>query len=285
MLTMILSFHQVMPEYLDFLWPFGLQSTPRDVRFSGFRQQICLKNPPASLVADTLGRSGRQYQMSYNLKGVTLKDDGEWSIRNAAFCHQYDVITNRALWIVTKGGTDLYEDYKELTGEDGRPEDKAFGSDEECFVTSLSPHLLFSRWSTDDWRGFLRWLEAEVDNDAVLAVLGPREEGLHPKRYHPRDIRRMQIWEERANEAIVVLEGNVEVLSALRQFYLSLSGDNRFPLAQKCLGEIRDFASELEATISDLKNNIGRAKALIKTTVDRKELVRIPRYDSIDQSG
>ncbi|KAK4208645.1 hypothetical protein QBC37DRAFT_431673 [Rhypophila decipiens] len=279
MLTMILSFHQVMPEYLDFLWPFGLQSTPQDVRFSGFRQQLCLKKPPRSLVIDALGRSGQQYQMSYNLKGVTLKDDGEWSIRNAAFCHQYDVMTSRAVWIVTKGGMDLYENYKELTGSDGRPEDKAFGSDEECFVSSLSPHLLFSRWSTEDWRGFLRWLESEVDNDAALAVLGPREEGHHPKRYHPRDIRRMQIWEERANEAIVVLEGNVDVLSALRQFYLNLSKDDRFPLGQSCLGEIKDFASELEAMISDLKNNIGRAKALTKTTMDRKELMKQYRGD------
>ena len=266
-----------MPEYLDFLWSFGLQSSPQDVRFSGFRQQVGLKKPPRALIVDALGRSGHQYQMAYNLKGVTLKGEEEWSIRNAAFCHQYDVMTGRAVWIVTKGGTDIYESYKELTGPDGRPEDKSFASDDECFVSSLSPHLLFCHWSTEDWRRYLRWLEAEVDNDGEMAVLGPREDGYHPKRYQPRDIRRMQIWEERASEVIVVLEGNVDVISSVRQFYLNLAKDDRFPCRQSCLGEINDFASELEAIISDLKNNIGRARALLKTTVDRKELVRIPR--------
>src|SRR5262249_43909072 len=121
MLARILSFHQVMPEYLDFMTSFGLQSSARDVRFSGFRRQVNLKQPPAALVVDSLGRSGRQYQLAYNLKGVTLKgvdvDDvqkSEWSIRNAAFYHQFDVGTGRAVWIVTKGGADIYDRYKEL---------------------------------------------------------------------------------------------------------------------------------------------------------------------------
>jgi len=172
MLAQILTFHQVMPEFLDFFASFGLQTSAREVRFSGFRQQVSLKPQATSFAIDALGRSGRQYQVAYNLKGVTLKnydpdniERAEWSIRTAAFYHQFDVVQGRSVWIVIKGGQDVYEKYKELTGREARPEDKSFGTDDECFVSSLSPHLLFCRWSTEDWRGYIRWFEEAVDQE------------------------------------------------------------------------------------------------------------------------
>ena len=283
MLARILSFHQIMPDYLDFLASFGLQSTARDVYFSCFRRQANLKKPPTSLVIDSLGRSGKQYQLLYNLKAVALKSTNtedlqksQWSIRNAAFYHQFDVGTCRAVWVVTKARMDIYDSYKELTGADARPEDKAFGTDEECFVSSLAPHVLFCQWAMEDWRGYLRWLESAVDQEGRMAVLGPREKGHDPERYQPRHVRRMQLWAEMAGEAVVVLEGNVDVMSSLRQFYLGLLKEPGFPLRGACESDIVEFANQLEAMIGDCKNNIGRAKALLKTTADRREMVKSP---------
>jgi len=107
-----------------------------------------------------------------------------------------------------------------------------------------------------------------------MAVLGPREKGYHAKLYTPTDIRRLQRWDELVSEAIVVLEGNVEVLLALRQFYLHLLQNRDFPQRQSCADEISDFANQIEIMINDCRINIGRARALVKTTTDRKELVR-----------
>ncbi|KAK0713615.1 hypothetical protein B0T26DRAFT_753708 [Lasiosphaeria miniovina] len=273
MLALLFSYHQVMPDYLDFLASFGFQSTARDVRHSAFRRQMSLKQSAVVLTGNGLGRSGHQYQVAYNLKGVTQKGEEVWSIRNAAFYHQYDVGTNRALWIVTKGGTDIYESYKELTGSDGRPEDKTFTSAEDCFAASLSPHLLFCRWSTEDWRGYIRVLEEKVDKESKMAVIGLREHGHHAKRYRPSDIQLMQALEEKASEAAVVLEGNVDIMTSLRQFYEGLAKDDRFPCRNSCAGELTDFVNQLDAMIGDLKNNSGRARALVKTTADRKELI------------
>jgi hypothetical protein len=175
MLAEILTFHQVMPEFLDFFTSFGLQSSAREVRFSGFRQQMSIKPQAGKFAIDVLGRSGRQYQVAYNLKGVTLKKYdpdsiqlAEWSIRTAAFYHQFDVVEGRSAWIVVKGGRDVYERYKELTGSDARPEDKAFQTPDECFISSLSPHMLFCRWSAEDWRGYVRWLEEAVDKEVSI---------------------------------------------------------------------------------------------------------------------
>jgi hypothetical protein len=98
---------------------------------------------------------------------------------------------------------------------------------------------------------------------------------LHPGYFTPTDIWRLQRWEELVSEAVVVLEGNVEVLSSLRQFYLHLLQCQDFPQQQSCADEIREFANQVETMMNDCRINIARAKALVKTTTDRKELVRL----------
>ena len=172
MLTQILTYHQVMPAYLDFISVFGAQSEPHDLRFSSFREQTTLTDPPRSRAVPGLGRSGRQYQLCYNLKCVALKSEdktkfmlNEWSIRQAAIHHQFDIAEGRMLWIITKGNLDLQERFKELTGKDANPEDKAFNTVEECFRSSLSAHLLYCHWSTEDWRWYIKWLERVVEDE------------------------------------------------------------------------------------------------------------------------
>ena len=172
MLVQILTYHQVMPVYLDFIFVFGAQSDPRDLRFSGFRQQSMMRDSPRGPSIPGLGRSGRQFQLCYNLKGVTLKTKNaeninlsEWSIRQAAIHHQFDVIYGTTLWIVTKGRLDMHQRFKHLTGRDGQPEDKSFGDVYECFRSSLAAHLMYCHWSTEGWRWYIRWLEDVIDKE------------------------------------------------------------------------------------------------------------------------
>lgn len=166
MLIDVLTFHQVMPDYLDFIFVFGEQEEATDLNFSSFREQVNIKSSHTALGVEALGRSGRQYQICYNLKGVALKQhptDNKFSIRPAAFYHRFDVKNGNTLWIVTKGGVDLDNLFAEFTGPDARIEDKSFETPVECFRSSLSAHLLFCHWSTDDWRGYIKWLESVVD--------------------------------------------------------------------------------------------------------------------------
>lgn len=168
MLAQILTYYQVMPAYLDFMFVFGAQSDLRDLRFSGFREQTMIKHPARGPTMPR--RSGRQFQLCYNLKGVTLNKStvepvkpSEWSIRQAAILHQFDVVHGTTLWIVTKGRLDVYERFKELTGRDGRIEDKSFADMYECFRSSLAAHLMYCHWSTEDWRWYIRWLENQFE--------------------------------------------------------------------------------------------------------------------------
>ncbi|KAF4630836.1 hypothetical protein G7Y89_g7300 [Cudoniella acicularis] len=282
MLAQILTYHQVMPAYLDFMFVFGSQSDPRDLRFSSFRQQTILEDPPRLVAIPELGRSGRQFQLCYNLKGVTMKSKNakneklsEWSIRQAAIHHQFDVVYGTTLWIVTKGRLDLQQRFKRLTGRDGRAEDMSFGNVCECFRSSLAAHLMYCYWSTEDWRWYICWLEEVIDAESSMAVYGPRGPGHNHQQYNPYHIQELHHWKEKACEMAVILEANTNVITALGNFYVGLKANKDFPsvLRENCEGDIDSFVSTLGEMVEGLKMHIIRAKLLVEIISDRKELV------------
>ena len=178
MLHRILTYHQVMSEFLDFLSIFGeknKKNEARDLRYSGFREQTRFKNPVQGCAVPSLGRSGRQFQLCYNLKSVTCKSDPkvtlvnkEWSIRQAAFHHQFDIQEGTTLWIVTQGRKDIKDRVQELTGAKGRPEDRDFSTTAHCFRSSLAVHLLYCHWSTEGWRWYVQWLEEVIEEKVSI---------------------------------------------------------------------------------------------------------------------
>ncbi|CAH0046484.1 unnamed protein product [Clonostachys solani] len=290
MLAEILTFHQVMPDYLDFMFTFGLQSEPRDHRFSSFREQRSFRTSKTSLAIEPLARSGRQYQLCYNLKGVTLKSQhpedsslDDYSIRPAAFYHRFDVENGNALWIVTKGGTDIEGRFKELTGRDARPEDKSFNNLDECLRSSLAAHLLFCHWSMEGWRGYIKWLELIVDNETKIAVVGSSEPGRQHRIYTAGDIQKLLMYEEMISEVITSLESNVEVMTSLRDFYERLEANQSVNFGN-CSFDIDDFTSELGHLINDYKLHISRAKALVKVISNRSELVKQQRMERLNKN-
>ncbi|OAP62702.1 hypothetical protein AYL99_01929 [Fonsecaea erecta] len=282
LMCQIFSYHQVMPVYLDFIFVFGAQNEPRDRRFSGFRQQSFLSDPPRGLAIPSLGRSGRLYQLCYNLKTIALKSEdpkdislGEWSIQPAAIHHQFDIVYGTTLWIVTKGSDDLLDRYKSLTGKEGRPENKAFNTLQESFRSSLAPHLLFCHWSTVNWRWHILWLESVVEKETSMAVLGLRGVRRAQYNYTLGNLQNVQGREDQINEAIMVLEANVDVMQSLCKFYESLMTKKEIPqtLKDECDADIATFIAQINDMISNLKLQIVRANLLVKITKDRKELI------------
>jgi hypothetical protein len=171
MLLRILSYYQVMPSYIDLISIFGYHLDSKKLRFSGFREQTLLTNPPEGLKIPDLGRSGQQFQLSYNLRTVnctsnssTPRDQQKWSIRPASFHHQFDVIYGTTLWLVTKGDVeDVKTQIEEVTAYNGRLKDRSFGTPEECFISSLAIHLVHCNWSNEAWRWHIESLEARVN--------------------------------------------------------------------------------------------------------------------------
>ncbi|KAF0331892.1 hypothetical protein GQ607_001012 [Colletotrichum asianum] len=196
----------------------------------------------------------------------------------------FDVVGGNALWIVTKGGLDIQDRFKELTGKDARPEDKSFGDTQECFRSSLSAHLMFCHWSTEDWRGYIKWLEYVIDMETKMAVLAPTSNGYHFTVYTAADIQRFLGWQEKISEAIAMLESNIEVMKSLVRFYTKLEENRDFDLRLSCTDDIEEFCNQLCNMVNDFTLQISRARALVKLTGDRGELIKQHRLERLNQN-
>ena len=308
MLQCIFTHHQVTPFYLDFISVFGSQLLQRDLRFSGFREQIILSPAHSGSPAiPSLGRSGRLYQLCYNLKMVAvIKPDGQnpmpsrWPIRQAAFHHQFDVETGRSLWICTKGRLDdLRDRTKQLTGRSGRPEDHDYTSVVSSFKATLPVHLMYCHWAVEGWRWYIRHLEELVERKVLLIprlrsivitiqfseltehktsniVDIPRHEANMLKgRYNSDDLRKVQAYEDDISEAIMVMRSNVSVMALLQSFYEKILRHRDWPDELKQNGQeaVLELSSQLDDIKHELNSSIERADLLIQFMAGRKNLV------------
>jgi hypothetical protein len=114
-----------------------------------------------------------------------------------------------------------------------------------------------------------------------MAVIGPRGPGFAHKEYKACDIQDLQHWQEKANEAVMVLEANFDIIGSLRRFYVGLKDLKDFPQELKldCEEDIIAFISHLDNILYDFKMQISRARLLSGIIRDRKALVSLSRKD------
>jgi len=106
-------------------------------------------------------------------------------------------------------------------------------------------------------------------------VYGTRDRDPARHSYKPKDLQAVQHYEDKANEAMMVLEANVEVLLSLQGFYERLVKRKDFPkpLRDSCEEGLLNFVAQLQDRIYDSKMHISRTKLLVRITADRKSLV------------
>ncbi len=107
-----------------------------------------------------------------------------------------------------------------------------------------------------------------------LAVHGARGIGEAQRMFTPTDLQAVQNCEDKANEAIMVLEANSDVLTSLKKFYERMLENSNFPLQVVSRDDILDFTMQIENMVYDSRMQIGRARVLVQITEDRKTLVR-----------
>jgi hypothetical protein len=171
MLKLLFTYHQVMPSFLDFVFPFGKHVFPQDIHFSGLREDTRLAPSPDPTAIEKLGRSGREMRICYNLRSVERLDDPglPWSIRQSAVYQTLDIQTGKALCIVIKGNKLMKNRITEAS------KSKAWSSAtslKELFVTTLETHLLMCDWSGENWRWYINDLEERLQTltEGVLAI-------------------------------------------------------------------------------------------------------------------
>lgn len=167
MLTLLFTYHQVMPDFVDFLFPFGKQSRAQDFHFTAFRQRTRLWKTVQGLRIRELGWSGRDIQICYNLKSVEpspSQSDRPWSIRHCAIHHSFDVETGRVTWIMIKGNKLMQQRLAKATSHCGLAELRDFTTVDRAFAATLVVHQILCGWLTENWRWYINYLEDKFED-------------------------------------------------------------------------------------------------------------------------
>ncbi len=94
-------------------------------------------------------------------------------------------------------------------------------------------------------------------------------------RFDERALFQVQEYEDKTNEAVMVLESNAENMESLYNFYRMLVKEEGFPaeIQESCSYSVKRFCLQLHELIYDVKMQIRRANVLVKTVSDRKTIV------------
>jgi hypothetical protein len=74
---------------------------------------------------------------------------------------------------MTSARDDIQKRIQELTGENGDEEDRSFETRARSFISSLAVHSVLAQWASEDWRGYIRWLEQVLEEKVQLLQSSP----------------------------------------------------------------------------------------------------------------
>jgi len=339
-----------MPEFLDFVFPFGKREDAEDFHFGALKTDHRLGNPRTAISIPELGRSGQQYQMCYNIRSVEpYKGDSTWpwSIRQCAIFHSFDVENGRTVWIMIKGNLRMRNRIAEAVKSNNMDETssiRSYKSVSASFASSLNVHSNLCDMATDNWRWYINFLEGEFqkltryalhapvettsmaqahlrapirsdtaplpriqrqwslipgqrwlarsqksqtvrsagmdDPESVNILLEQRNEKSNVKVPDDGDfsfskLQGIQHLEEKANEALLVIEMNVNILQELSVYYTDLEHRQIWPanFRDETVEVLSQFQKLVSSAVSDFKMQQSRLETLIRMLSNRKDLV------------
>lgn len=173
MLMQCFTYFQVMPEFLDLLFPLGERIVAQDFYSDGFHQQTYLTHINRGLSIPERAWSGQGIKLCYSLKSVERSEsqtDWPWSIRHCATHHTFDVISIRSTWVVIKGNRMIEERVTSATSGRGPSEFSSYESIDRAFAASLAIHTILIDWSGENWRWYIGFLEEQFDSLTKEAI-------------------------------------------------------------------------------------------------------------------
>lgn len=269
MLALSFTYLQVPLDFIEFLSLFGRQSRPKHFYFSAFRQRTRLcsvvnpgQKPTPGLRIDSIGWSGRDISVCYNLKSVeSSPQQWPWSIRDCAVSHFFDLEFSRSTWIIIKGDN-VIRDRIRLAAKSKRPSGLAsLQALDRAFAATLLNHLLICGWAKEGWGSYTFFLDARyheiskkaVSNDLELPLVVRPENGdtfAQPKRSGTGvSIKSIKTGLSRARTRTFSALGNIEKKSSTPGSHdnpdLEVGHDQRFsPGIQKVAVEFETRGQE-----------------------------------------
>ncbi|KKY13124.1 putative conserved hypothetical protein [Diplodia seriata] len=89
------------------------------------------------------------------------------------------------------------------------------------------------------------------------------------------DLQENQFLEDKTNEAMLVIDANLNILSQLVEFYKSVfsSADCPEGMKLKCWPDFERLETRVQAVRSDMRMQLSRAKSIIRRLSERKALL------------
>ncbi|MCJ1261432.1 hypothetical protein MMC22_001296 [Lobaria immixta] len=147
---------------------------------------------------------------------------------------------------------------------------------------ALKHRVSASRTYTNPDTGKSQPLPPDEDNDEEddepESSLKPTDDKVEEKSrgFSFGKLRKVHKITEKANEAVLVLKQNINILAQLQNFYRSALNHKDFPkdLAGSCKDANGDFATRIEGLENDMQIQILRLETLLRLLKDRKTLVK-----------
>ena len=125
----------------------------------------------------------------------------------------------------------------------------------------------------EKWREYINYIEQRIQILTRHALVGQ----LYEAQFSFSDLQKVHMVEEKADEALMVLEANAAVIQELCMFYTNAETTlNTMPrYTRSIVSAIAMFRRHLDTTARDLAMQQARSRLLLKFIAHRKSLVRI----------
>ncbi|OTB12726.1 hypothetical protein K445DRAFT_305013 [Daldinia sp. EC12] len=168
-LMLLLTYHQVMPYFLDLVLTFCTRERP--VAHAIFRHEDYLDENSPEFSISPLKRSGIQIQHAFNLLSVERADDmmerNQWPLRQVAVYYSFDVTNGRSLWIVLKGNNVISKRISSAVERQRRLKATAITDAETSFIAAFEVHMIMIDWCSENWAEYIEHLEETISANSI----------------------------------------------------------------------------------------------------------------------
>jgi hypothetical protein len=183
MLSMLCTYHMVCPMFLEFLVMFGKQDYAKGFYQSGFREEEHFNNSVNNILRlPELGRSGMDFQLSYNLRSVErvkYPEKWPWSTRQTVVHHSFDIENGRTFWLMVRGNKATRDRFQKVLNASRSSDLTGFNTILEAFSASLATHLMLCEWSRENWAAYISFIEEQLQKKSRSALSVPNVQQQH----------------------------------------------------------------------------------------------------------
>ncbi|KAI8623409.1 hypothetical protein F5Y19DRAFT_468532 [Xylariaceae sp. FL1651] len=181
-LSILLTHHQVMPTFLDFVMAFKIRQRP--VAYAFFRRENYLDADSPKFNLPKRRRSGLQIQHAFNLLSVEKttipSEQNQWPLRQTALYHSFDIVSGQALFIVLKGNTNIAKRIKDEVTNHRDLQPSSLANTERSFIGALQAQLIVLEWCGESWAEYVDYFEDKAKAKSTEAKHVPVSAGTSP---------------------------------------------------------------------------------------------------------